>query len=90
MPDCVELVVLNRAPLGLAGRVALAGRLLFDDAPPERVRWQADTRLIWLDERPHLLQRQQEWRGGGAGTWRRCGEPGSWAVLTVRSWCRLA
>lgn len=90
MPDGVDLVILNRAPLWLAGRMALAGRLLFDDAPPERVRWQADTRLIWLDERPHLLQRQQEWREAVLARGRRCRNPGSWAVLTVRSWCRLA
>ncbi|MGH3680444.1 MAG: nucleotidyltransferase domain-containing protein [Natronosporangium sp.] len=62
LPAGVDLVVLDRAPLWLAGRIALAGRLLFDDAPPERVRWQADTRRIWLDERPYLLQRQREWR----------------------------
>lgn len=62
LPDGVDLVVLDRAPLWLAGRIALAGRLLFDDDPPERVRWQADTRRIWLDERPYL-QRQREWRG---------------------------
>jgi hypothetical protein len=24
--------------------------------------WQADTRRIWLDERPYLRQRQREWR----------------------------
>jgi hypothetical protein len=62
LPDAVDLVVLDRAPLWLAGRIALAGRLLFDDDPPARVRWQADTRRIWLDERPYLLARQREWR----------------------------
>ncbi|HJY24201.1 MAG TPA: nucleotidyltransferase domain-containing protein, partial [Actinomycetes bacterium] len=49
------------APLWLAGRIALHGRLLFDDAPPERVAWQADTRLIYLDELPQILESQQEW-----------------------------
>ncbi|WP_216852952.1 nucleotidyltransferase domain-containing protein [Phytoactinopolyspora halotolerans] len=62
LPDGVDLVVLNSAPLWLAGRIALHGRLLFDDNPPARVRWQSDTRRIWLDERPYLLQRQKEWR----------------------------
>jgi hypothetical protein len=62
VPDGVDLVVLDRSPLWLAGRIALTGRLLFDDDPPARVRWQADTRRIWLDERPYLLQRQREWR----------------------------
>jgi hypothetical protein len=46
----VDLLVLDAAPLELAGRVALHGRLLFDDDPPARVRWQAQTRLIYLDE----------------------------------------
>ncbi|MGH9166025.1 MAG: nucleotidyltransferase domain-containing protein [Acidimicrobiales bacterium] len=50
LPDGVDLLVLDGAPLELAGRVALHGRLLFDDAPPERVAWQARTRLVYLDE----------------------------------------
>jgi hypothetical protein len=50
VPDGVDLLVLNGAPLELAGRVALHGQLLFDDDPPSRVAWQAQTRLIYLDE----------------------------------------
>ncbi len=50
VPAGVDLLVLNGAPLELAGRVALAGRLLFDDDPPARVQWQATTRLVYLDE----------------------------------------
>ncbi len=50
VPSGVDLVVLNRAPLELAGRVALRGQLLFDDDPADRVRWQATTRRIYLDE----------------------------------------
>jgi len=50
LPAGVDLLVLDGAPLELAGRVALHGRLLFDDDPPERVRWQAQTRLVYLDE----------------------------------------
>ncbi|MFN2607513.1 MAG: nucleotidyltransferase domain-containing protein [Acidimicrobiales bacterium] len=50
VPDGVDLLVLDGAPLELAGRVALAGVLLFDDDPPARVRWQAETRLMYLDE----------------------------------------
>jgi len=46
----VDLLVLDDAPLELAGRVALHGVLLFDDDPAARVRWQAQTRLIYLDE----------------------------------------
>jgi predicted nucleotidyltransferase len=51
LPNDVDLVVLNTAPLELAGRIALEGRVLFDDDPPARVHWVADTRKIWLDER---------------------------------------
>lgn len=50
LADGVDLLVLDGAPLELAGRVALFGVLLFDDDPPARVRWQAQTRLIYLDE----------------------------------------
>jgi predicted nucleotidyltransferase len=62
LPAAVDLVVLNRAPLWLAGRIALEGRLLFDDDPAARVTWQADTRRIWLDERPQILESQREFR----------------------------
>jgi predicted nucleotidyltransferase len=50
LPAGVDLLVLDGAPLELAGRVALHGVLLFDDDPPARVRWQAQTRLVYLDE----------------------------------------
>jgi len=50
LPAGVDLLVLDRAPLELAGRVALRGALLFDDDPPARVAWQGDTRLEYLDE----------------------------------------
>jgi len=50
VPDGVDLLVLNGAPLELAGRVALHGELLFEDDPPARVAWQAQTRLVYLDE----------------------------------------
>jgi uncharacterized protein len=61
VPVGVDLTILNEAPLWLAGRVALHGQLLFDDDPPRRVAWQADTRCIYLDEIPELRKRQQEW-----------------------------
>ncbi len=69
LPSGVDLTVLDSSPLWLAGRVALNGRVLFDDDPPARLAWQADTRLVWLDELPQLRKRQQEWlevkaRGG--------------------------
>jgi hypothetical protein len=50
VPEGVDLLVLDIAPLELAGRVALHGDLLFDDDPPARVEWQARTRLVYLDE----------------------------------------
>ena len=57
IPWYVDLVVLDGAPLWLAGRIAQHGRLLFDDDPAARVRWQADTRLVYLDELPALEAR---------------------------------
>lgn len=54
VPDGVDLVVLEEAPLYLAGRIALRGRLLFDDDPPSRVAWEADTRTVYLDELPYI------------------------------------
>ena len=54
MPAGVDLVVLNGAPLELAGRIALEGIILFDDDPVAQVSWTATTRKIWLDERPRF------------------------------------
>lgn len=54
VPAGVDLVVLNDAPLELAGRIALEGELLFDDDPVAQVRWTATMRKIWLDERPRF------------------------------------
>lgn len=52
LPGCVDLLVLDHAPLELAGRIALHGVLLFDDDPPARVRWVALIRRVYLDEQP--------------------------------------
>jgi len=54
LPAGVDLVVLNCAPLELAGRVALHGKLLFERDPSARVVWEATTRKIYLDELPRL------------------------------------
>ncbi len=54
LPAGVDLLVLDDAPLELAGRVALHGRLLFEGDPAERVEWQATTRKIYLDEQPRI------------------------------------
>lgn len=52
IPSRVDLSSLRDLPLHVAGRVALDGLLLFDDDPPARVHWQADTRQRYLDEAP--------------------------------------
>lgn len=62
VPPGVDLVMLDTAPLWLSGRVAQEGRLLFDDDPPARVRWQADTRLRYLDEIPAIRERYRRRR----------------------------
>jgi uncharacterized protein len=60
LPAGVDLVVLNTAPLELAGRIALQGQLLFDDDPVARVRWLASTRKIYSDELPRILRSHRE------------------------------
>ena len=60
LPAGVDLLVLNEAPLELAGRVAIEGKLLFDDDPTQRVRWLATTRKIYADELPRLQRSHRE------------------------------
>jgi hypothetical protein len=60
LPAGVDLLVLNNAPLELAGRVALEGVLLFDDDPSERVHWLAQTRKIYFDEKPRIDRSHRE------------------------------
>src|SRR5437588_2992345 len=60
LPDAVDLIVLDNAPLHIAGRVAMYGRLLFEDDAPARVKWEATTRKIWLDERPRVEQANRD------------------------------
>lgn len=54
VPEGVDLLVLNTAPLELAGAIALNGDLLFETDPAACVRWVATTRKIWLDEKPRF------------------------------------
>lgn len=61
LPERVDLLVLDTAPLELAGRVAQHGRLLFEDDPAARVRWQATTRKIYLDEMPRRDQARRDY-----------------------------
>lgn len=60
LPDGVDLLVLDTAPLELAGRVALHGELLFEADAPARVAWQASTRKIYLDEQPRIRQARRD------------------------------
>jgi predicted nucleotidyltransferase len=60
LPPRVDLLVLNSAPLELAGRVSLEGSLLYDDDPVARVRWLARTRKIYADELPRIRRSHAE------------------------------
>lgn len=64
LPDEVDLLVLDTAPLELAGRVALHGRLLWEADPAARVRWQATTRKLYLDEQPRVQQARRDFVEG--------------------------
>jgi uncharacterized protein len=65
--DEVDLLVLDRAPLELAGRVAMHGRLLLDADPAARVRWQATTRKLFLDERFRVEQARRDFADAHRG-----------------------
>jgi predicted nucleotidyltransferase len=67
MPSGADLLVLDRAPLELAGRVAVEGKLLFDDDPVSRVRWEATTRKIYFDELPRITRAHREFAASVAG-----------------------
>jgi predicted nucleotidyltransferase len=60
MPNDIDVLVLDKAPLELAGRVATYGQVLWEADPAVRVRWQADTRKIWFDEKPRIDQARQD------------------------------
>lgn len=60
MPPGIDLLVLEHAPLELAGRIAVSGRLLFDDDPAARVNWEARTRKIYFDELPRIQRSHRE------------------------------
>lgn len=52
LPVGVDLLVLDDAPLELAGRVANEGILLLDEDPERRVDWQADRAKRYLADEP--------------------------------------
>lgn len=60
LPDGVDLLVLNSAPLEVAGRIALYGRLILEDDEVARVRWESTTRKIYLDERYRIERSHRE------------------------------
>ena len=60
LPPGIDLLVLDDAPLELAGRVAVGGRLLFEDDQVARVRWEAMTRKIYFDELPRITRAHRE------------------------------
>jgi uncharacterized protein len=60
LPSGVDLLVLDHAPLELAGRVAVGGKLLFDDDPVSRVRWEATTRKVYFDQLPRITRPHRE------------------------------
>ncbi len=60
MPSRVDLLVLNSAPLELKGKIALDGKLLFEDDEVARVRWESTTRKIYLDERYRIERSHRE------------------------------
>ena len=67
MPPGVDLLVLDHAPLELAGRVAVGGKLLFDSDPVSRVRWEATTRKIYFDELPRITRAHREFAASVTG-----------------------
>ena len=60
LPSEIDLLVLDSAPLELAGRVALEGAVLFEVDEDARIRWEATTRKIFLDERPRIERSHRE------------------------------
>jgi len=60
LPSEVDLLILDDAPLELAGRVAVGGRLLFEDDQLARIRWEALTRKIYFDEQPRIARSHRE------------------------------
>jgi uncharacterized protein len=60
LPPGVDLLILDDAPLELAGRVAVGGRLLFEEDQVARVRWEALTRKIYFDEQPRIARSHRE------------------------------
>lgn len=66
LPPGVDLLILDDAPLELAGRVAVGGKLLFEADKVARVRWEAKTRKIYFDELPRITRAHREFAAATA------------------------
>lgn len=64
LPEVIDLLVLDTAPLELAGRVAMDGELLWERDPAARVSWVATTRKVYLDELPRRDQARADFVAG--------------------------
>ena len=60
LPPGVDLVVLNGAPLEIAGRVACLGTLVLEADETARVRWESTTRTVYLDEKYRIDRSHRE------------------------------
>ena len=60
IPDGVDLLVLNDAPLEIAGRIALDGKLILEEDQVARVRWESTTRKVYLDEKYRIDRSHRE------------------------------
>lgn len=60
LPANVDLLVLNGAPLEIAGRIAMEGQLVLEVDEVARVRWESRTRKIYCDERYRIERSHRE------------------------------
>lgn len=67
VPAGVDLLILNQAPLEIAGRIALEGQLILDDDEVARVRWLARTRKIYADEKYRIDRSHAEFLAAVSG-----------------------
>lgn len=71
MPPNTDTLILDRAGLELAGRVAMNGRVIYEADPSERVAWQATTRTMYLDEKPRVDEARRVFAEGARARGRR-------------------
>lgn len=60
MPPGVDLIILNTAPLEVAGRIACHGTVVLEDDEVARVRWESMTRTVYLDEKYRIDRSHRE------------------------------